>query len=179
MIVRWPVLCLTTGLALAAHANPTGSPWYLGLALGKTQVEDFSSNSVRHDFIVGWKPGRHVGLEGSYINLGRHEDAAAPDPLLRVNGFGGAVLGLLPLNDRSTVLARFGLQKLDIERNYEGHETEPARIIGLGAEWKLADRWTVRGEFQSLYGITDRHAAGKYQALSLTVGLFYRLGQPP
>jgi hypothetical protein len=174
MIVQRLLALLVTGFTLAAHGDPSRDHWYVGVALGKAEVEEFRSNSVRHDFILGWRPWRYFGVEGSYINLGRYEDPTAPDPLLLINGFGGAALGLLPLDERRTLLVRYGLHKLDIEHDYEGYEPALARIVGLGADWMLPKQLTARIEFQSIYGITDRHAAGKYQALSLTAGLFYR-----
>lgn len=174
MILRWILLFLIIGITPVARGDPDAYPWYVGAVLGKSQVENFSSNSVRHDFIIGWRPWQHVGFEGSYINLGRFENTNAPDPLLLINGFGGAILGLLPLDDRRTLLARYGLHKLDIEHDYEGYEPALARIVGIGVDWVLQEQLTGRVEFQSIHGITDRHAAGKYQAVSLTAGLFYR-----
>lgn len=162
-----------TVLAPSAWAAGPG-PWYIGAAFGKSQVEDFSSNSVRHDFILGWRPLPNLALEGSYINLGRFDDATAPDPLLLINGFGGAAVGFLPLGQHVELLGRYGLHKLDIEHNYEGYEPALARILGLGVEWSLPERLAVRVEFQAIYGISDRHSLGKYQAVSLIAGLFYR-----
>ncbi len=160
--------------ACAARADLAEHPWYVGVALGKSRVEEFSSNSVRHDFILGWQPLPHLAVEALYINLGRYEDASAPDPLLLINGFGGAVIGLLPVSERRSLLVRLGLQKLDIEHNYEGYEPKLARIVGLGADWMPKDRLIARLEFQHIAGITDRHANGKYEAVSLLAGLYYR-----
>jgi len=172
-----PVRHLVTIAALlaasAVMAETTERPWYVGAALGKTQVEDFSSNSVRHDFILGWRLLSFLAVEASYINLGRFEDASAPDPLLLINGFGGALLGFLPINDRVSAIGRFGLHKLDIEHNYEGYEPKLARIVGVGAEWTLRERLAVRLEFQHIAGITDRHANGKYEAIGLIAGVLY------
>jgi len=174
MMISRLVVILGTILAFPAYGDHGEGAWYLGAALGKSQVEEFSNNSVRHDFILGWRPWRYLGIEGSYINLGRHTDRNAPDPLLLINGFGGAALGLLPIGERYTVLVRYGLHKLDIEHDYEGYEPALARIVGIGTDANLARHVMARVEFQSIYGITDRHARGKYQALSITLGLFYR-----
>lgn len=160
--------------ASAAMAGPPEHPWYVGLVLGKSQVEEFSNNDVRHDFVLGWQPLSYLAVEASYINLGRHEDASAPDPLLLINGFGGAMIGLIPVSERRSLLVRLGLHKLDIERNYEGYEPKLARIVGLGADWKPRDRLIARLELQHIADITDRHANGKYEALSLLAGLYYR-----
>jgi len=159
--------------AVTAYGDRGGRSWYVGGVLGKTQVEAFSSNSVRHDLILGWQPWRYLGFEGSYINLGKFTDRNAPDPMLRINGFGGAALGFLPVHERVTLFARYGLHKLDIETDYEGYEPALARIVGIGTDTRLADHLTARFEIQSIYGITDRHASGKYQALSAMLGLFY------
>lgn len=160
--------------ASAVMAEPPERPWYVGAMLGKTQVEDFSSNSMRYDLILGWQPLSYLTIEASYINLGKYVDASAPDPLLRIDGFGGALLGFLPINDRVKATGRFGLHKLDIEHGFEGYEAKLARILGVGAEWVLQDRLAMRFEFQHIAGITDRHANGKYEAISLIAGVLYR-----
>ena len=174
MTLRWLLYFLIISITPVAHGDLSADQWYVGAALGKSQVEDFSSNSVHHDFIIGWRPWRHVGFEGSYINLGHYENRNAPDPLLLINGFGGAIIGLLPIDSRRLLLARYGLHKLDIEHDYEGYEPALARIVGVGLDWILQEQITGRIELQAIQGITDRHAAGKYQAVSLTAGLFYR-----
>jgi len=174
MTYRWLVLVLAFGAAAPAHGDSGNESWYAGLALGKSQVEDFSNNGLRHDLIIGWRPWRYLGLEGSYINLGKHKDINAPDPVLYVNGFGGAALGFLPINNHQTLFVRYGLHKLDIEHDYEGYEPALSRIVGFGCDWMLPRRLMGRVEVQSIYGITDKHAHGKYQAVSLVAGLFYR-----
>jgi len=169
-----PVLFLVVLLSFPSHADGKTHQWYLGAAVGATQIEDYESNSVRHDFIIGWRPWRYLGFEGSYINLGRFKDPGAPDPILRVNGFGGAALGIIPITDRYTILAGYGLHKLDIETGYEGYEPALARIVSLGAETTLTQSVVARIAVQAIYGITDRHAHGKYQAVGGVMGLFYR-----
>jgi hypothetical protein len=162
---------------LSASAVMAKSPerqWYVGAALGKSQIEDFSSNSMRHDFILGWQPLSYLAIEASYINLGKYVDESAPDPLLRVNGFGGALLGFLPITDRMKAMGRLGLHKLDIEHGFEGYEAKLAGILGVGAEWVLQERLAMRFEFQHIADITDRHANGKYDANSVIAGVLYR-----
>jgi len=105
--------------ASAVMAEYPEHPWYIGAALGKSQIEDFSSNSMRYDLILGWQPLSYLAIEASYINLGKYTDASAPDPLLRIDGFGGALLGFLPINDRVKVTGRLGLHRLDIEHGFE------------------------------------------------------------
>jgi len=160
--------------APAVMAEYPEHPWYIGAALGKAQIEDFSSNSMRYDLILGWQPLSYLAIEASYINLGKYTDASAPDPLLRIDGFGGALLGFLPINDRVKATGRLGLHRLDIEHGFEGYETKLARILGAGAEWVLQERLAMRFEFQHIADITDRHANGKYEAISLIAGVFYR-----
>ncbi len=160
--------------ASAVMAETPEHPWYVGAALGKAQVEDFSSNSMRYDLILGWQPLSYLAIEASYINLGKYVDASAPDPLLRIDGFGGALLAFLPVNDRVKATGRLGLHRLDIEHGFEGYETKLARILGVGAEWVLQERLAMRFEFQHISGITDRHASGKYDANSLIAGALYR-----
>jgi len=89
------------------------------VALGKTQAEEFRSNSVRHDFIPAGGPG-----------------------------------GISAWRAATSISAA--------TRSYE---PAPARIVGLGADSTLPEQLTARIEFRSIYGITDRHAAGKHQAL--------------
>jgi hypothetical protein len=158
----------------AVMAENPEHPWYLGATLGKAQVEDFSSNSMRYDLILGWQPLSYLAIEASYINLGKYVDASASDPILRIDGFGGALLGFLPINERVKATGRFGLHRLDIEHGFEGYETKLARILGVGAEWVLQDRFAMRFEFQHIADITDRHANGKYDANSLIAGVLYR-----
>jgi hypothetical protein len=160
--------------ASAVMAEYPERPWYIGAALGKTKVEDFSSNSVRHDLILGWQPLSYLAIEASYINLGKYVDASASDPLLRIDGFGGALLGFLPINDRVKATGRLGLHRLDIEHGFEGYEAKLARVVGVGAEWVLQERLAMRFEFQHIADITDRHANGKYEAISLIAGVLYR-----
>jgi hypothetical protein len=160
--------------ASAVMAEYPERPWYIGATLGKAQVEDFSSNSMRYDLILGWQPLSYLAFEASYINLGKYVDASASDPLLRIDGFGGALLGFLPINNRVRATGRFGLHKLDIEHGFEGYESKLARIVGVGAEWVLQERFALRFELQHIADITDRHANGKFEANSLIAGVLYR-----
>lgn len=137
-------------------------------------AEDYSSNDLRYDLILGWRPFCHLALEASYINLGLYENRSGPDPVLHIDGFGGALLGLLPVGDHTTLLARFGLHKLDTERGFETYEVQLARIYGIGAEWSTDGPLALRLELQGVYGIHDRHANGTYQATSLAAGALYR-----
>ncbi|MCK7576770.1 MAG: hypothetical protein MZV65_13350 [Chromatiales bacterium] len=66
--------------------------------------------------------------------------------MLRIDGFGGALVGLLPLDDRTALLARLGLHKLDIEEGFEAYEVKLARIVGVGAEWSPAGPLVLRLE---------------------------------
>jgi|MudIll2142460700_1097286.scaffolds.fasta_scaffold00149_5 hypothetical protein len=166
------VIIATLTAAARADDDPTGL--YLAAAAGKAMVEDYSTNDLCYDLFLGWRPFRHFALEAGYINLGLHENPSGPDPVLRIDGWGGAVLGLLPLDDRTTLLARFGLHKLDTEHGFEAYEVKLASIYGVGAEWSTEGPLALRLELQGIYGIHDRHANGTYQAASLTVGALYR-----
>jgi len=168
------LLLLTFGISLGARADELPGDWYAGLALGTSQVEDFDSHSIRHDFILGVRWNRYFGMEGSYINLGKHENAEAPDPVLRINGFGGAAIAHWPFDDHQELLLRYGLHKLDIERGFEGYEPALSRIVGLGYEHDGPEHIAWRLELQGIYGLYDRHASGKYQAVSLVAAGFYR-----
>lgn len=168
------LLVIMTTVSAAVHADEGSTGLYLGAAAGKSVVEDYSSNDLRYDLILGWRPFRHLALEASYINLGKHENPSGPDSVLRIDGFGGALVGLLPLDDHTKFLARLGLHKLDTEHGFEAYEVQLAKIIGVGAEWSATGPLAFRLELQGIYDIHDRHAAGTYQAASMTVGTVYR-----
>lgn len=172
---RFPcLLVILSTFAVAAHADDGATGLYLSTAAGKSVVEDYSSTAIRYDLMLGWQPFRYLAVEAGYINLGRHDNPGSPDPVLRIDGFGGALVGLLPVSDRTTLLGRLGLHKLDIEEGFEAYEVKLARIVGVGAEWSATGPLAFRLELQGIYGIHDRHASGTYQAASLTVGALYR-----
>lgn len=168
------LLVAVAALATTARADDDPTGLYLAAAAGKAAVEDYASNDLRYDLLLGWRPFRYLAFEAGYMNLGLHEHPSGPDPVLRIDGFGGAVLGLLPLEGHTTLLARFGLHKLDTEHGFEAYEVQLARIVGVGAEWSSDGPLALRVELQGIYRIHDRHANGTYQAASLTAGALYR-----
>ena len=168
------VLAVFAALTTTAGADDDPTGLYFFAAAGKAVVEDYGSNDLRYDLMLGWRPFRYVALEAGYTNLGLHKNPSGPDPVLRIDGFGGAVPGLLPLDDHTPLPAPLGLHKLDTEHGFEAYEVQLASIVGVGAEWSTGGPVAVRLEAQGLYGIHDRHANGTYQAASLNVGALYR-----
>lgn len=143
---------------------------------------------------AGYRAGRYVAVELSYLNLGtlKASDTILVPPIigggtltlkreLETSGPAFSALGILPLSDSWELYLRAGIFFADMELTTSlggssGSTTfgSEAVSLGAGAQFDWGEHWAGRLEFQRvLEAGADDGSEADIDALSL--GIFYRL----
>lgn len=148
-----------TFLALAMLAG--GSAWaegfYAGAGIGITQIEDeegglsFEDNPFGWRLIAGYDFNENFAIEGSYIDSGEAEDSVqGVDVEAELTAFTVSAVGLLPLNDTTTLFGKLGLYSGESEVSAAGlseDDDEDGLTVGGGVRFRTTDQLTIRAEF--------------------------------
>lgn len=127
--------------------------------------------SVAYKLFGGYQVNRHFAIEAGYFNLGKFgfttttAPAGTLDGQIKVQGLNLDLVGLMPLGDRLTALARIGAQYARASGRFTGsgaavvadgspsqHETNLK--LGVGLQYAFSPSLLVRGEAER-YRIPD------------------------
>ncbi|MCC5879626.1 MAG: OmpA family protein [Idiomarina sp.] len=200
------------GMALPAMATETNG-WYLGGGLGSAlssiaddeitadlfasgfETTDFSENDRDFGFklFAGYQFNKNFAIEGGYFDLGEFDYTATTFPDGSLNGalsFSGwnlDVVGILPLTERSSLLARVGMHHGKSTASFAGtgavnvltpeySNTGSDYKIGLGYQYHLSEAVSLRVEVER-YRMDD--AVGNKGDIDLySLSAIYRFGAP-
>ena len=193
----------------AFAADDTG--WYGGVSAGRARakIDDarittgligsgFTSSTITDDdratgfkAFAGYQFNRNLALEGGYFDLGTFSYDATTVPTgtlhgqARFNGLNLDTVGILPLTDRLSLLARVGVNYAQARDQFSGTgavnvlNSSPSKRqanlkVGLGMQYAFSDALAMRVEAER-YRVND--AVGNRGDVDLfSVGLLYRFG---
>lgn len=141
-------VALLTASAAMAEGN-----WFVGVGLGQSENKDYecigcgapigslSDDGFAYKAFAGYRFNRYVAVQGGYVDLDDTTAAgagAAWTDKLEVDGFYGALQGILPINESFDVFASAGLFHWDQTVTFNGvsgsfNGTNP--MFGLGASY--------------------------------------------
>ncbi len=148
------VLCT----ALALHPVSSASGLYLGGNLGgfKARGGDFNDDRYLLEGVVGWRLGHHIAIEGNYIDFARYGGRAASAD---VDGFGAAVVGVLPVTDTLSLHAKGGMFWWDADirvLDTRHGQSDNSLFYGLGATLQLTPALDLNAEYKRFEMDYDR-----------------------
>jgi outer membrane immunogenic protein len=159
------MLALTAAfVAVAALATPAAAQtWqdgrvYGGLGYTQYDFDDAEVGGVTGR--VGYKFHPNFAVEGEGT-IGTSDDENAELD----NAWGAYGVGILPLGSNFDLLGRVGYQTVEVDGTGPVADVEADGLAyGVGANWRVTDRFGVRGDYTRLDG--DDDAEG--DAISLT-----------
>jgi OOP family OmpA-OmpF porin len=188
-IVLSAALCSAACFAsIPAHAQTTG--FYAGGAVGRLDYNidtaSFSTNSTRitskDEQHTGWKVfggyqfNNYIGVEASYVDLGKFQIGGTTSGVpftakADTNGFGLALVGTLPLNNKVAFFGKMGGFRSkskatgsvgNIKIADSGHDN--GSLVGAGVRYNFTPQFALRVEAER-FGLGDGDSA-----------MFYSLG---
>lgn len=208
------LMALAAFTAPLAMAQDTG--WYGGASLGRSaatiddarirsglQVEGLSTSSIAdrdrstgYKLFGGYQLNRNFALEAGWFDLGRFGYTATTVPPgtlggdIRVKGLNLDLVGLWPVTDRFTLLARIGATEARTTGSFAATgaaaipyaSANPSKRAanlkaGVGVMYNINESWAMRLEGER-YRINDA-VGNKGDVDLLSVGLIYRFGARP
>ncbi len=115
---------------------------YVGFGLGRSDARELDDRGDGFTFYGALRFNKHIALEGGPVNLGR---AGAED--LERRGFALRTLGFLPLGTRAELFGAAGFYDWEAETETVKVDDGTDLTYGLGLQFHLSDRWSLRGEW--------------------------------
>lgn len=149
-------LMLLTAFASAHAQSQPATPFYVGVDLGKSRIDDdHSSNKTSYGAFGGYKFNDHFAAELSLRHLAKDGDG-------KLTQAGLTVVATAPLTNDFSLLARLGYNRLRVSTS-EGSLGESAAMFGLGTSYQINKQVSLRAEFQRYRSnITSLNAGIQY-----------------
>ena len=133
----------------AVLAQQDFKPFYLGANYGgfKSNGGKFDDNNDFVEGLAGLRFNRFIGIEGDYLRFGNYGGHGAT---AKVDGWGLAAVGTLPLTDPVSVYGKVGdyFYSAEVHFNdvhYNGSHNDP--FFGAGASFRVSDPLSVIVEY--------------------------------
>jgi len=160
---------LLTSIAPVHAAN---SGWFMGFNMGSAEVDTINESDLGYKFYGGYL-GENFGAEMAFAGLG---DGYTPDNL-DVSGLSFEFIGRLPVSSSFSVLGKFGIFWWTVENCDTGYyyyycpygiyDDGTDLTYGLGLQYDLNDRVSIRGEWQEFEDVSGSDIS------LLSAGLIY------
>jgi len=166
-------LISTLCMALSVSTTPTayGVGEYVGANIGQATRKN-QGNTNQTD--IGYKLYGGVHTTGpfyaelSYVNLGTYFDD-------EYTGFGGYLLGNLPVNTRLSFLAKAGLFSWDIQDNTSNVSiTGTDLAYGFGGTYILLSGYTIRVEWEHFTDVGKINSNQGHDMTLVSIGLIVK-----
>jgi OOP family OmpA-OmpF porin len=164
------VLALASAVAFAGPALAQDSGFYIGGALGQSEIKGACSGlppGVSCDEEdTGWKIfggfqfNRHLGVELGYANLGEASASGlGVTATAEVTAWDLVAVGSLPIMDRFSVYGKLGLFLADAEVTsnvgVSSDESESGITFGVGLRYDFTRNLGLRAEWQRYQEVDD------------------------
>ena len=142
---------------IPSHAANSG--WYMGFNMGSAEVDTINESDLGYKFYGGYL-GENFGAEMAFAGLG---DGYTPDNL-DVSGLSFEFIGRLPISSSFSLLGKFGIFWWTVENcdagyyyyyycPYGTYNDGSDLTYGLGLQYDLNDRVSIRGEWQDFQDV--------------------------
>ncbi|MCK5726479.1 MAG: outer membrane beta-barrel protein [Thiotrichaceae bacterium] len=157
-------------------SNAGGNPVYVGGSIGSATADDFcTSGSSCSDSDIGWKAfagydvNNLLAIEAGYSSLGKMKSGSTTS---EVSGFELAAVGKMALNNQVGIFGKAGVFNWTAD-NSAGERSSTDIMYGLGADYKINDNISIRGEWENFNDIETRNNQTS-DVQMLSVGATYR-----
>jgi OOP family OmpA-OmpF porin len=151
-------LVVLVSCIMPSHAANSG--WYMGFNMGSAEVETINESDLGYKFYGGYL-GKNFGAEFAFLGLG---DGYTPDNL-DVSGASFEFIGRLPIGSSFSLLGKFGILWWTVENcdtgyywyycPYGTYNDGSDLTYGLGLQYDLNDRVSLRGEWQEFNDVNN------------------------
>ncbi len=134
------------------HAEDQRSTMYLSVDVGRSSVSSHvyeSKNDPVYGFALGYTVAPNASVEVFWRSMSfrMFDWLAGDDSYYPSDHLGVAVVGGLPLGERTRVLGRLGVGRTTMESAYSSsrpdqHKTEVS--VGAGVAYDFAERWALK-----------------------------------
>lgn len=152
------LIACATAVALSAplanaqtrySANDDKLGFYAGASYGlaKSRGGEFDDDNDILEAMAGFKFNPYFGVEGTYTKFGEFEGALGS---VRVDGYGVAAVGAMPLTDAFSVYAKAGMFFSSTDVNIGGFTDsfdDEHLFYGLGVDFAISDPLSVIVEY--------------------------------
>jgi OOP family OmpA-OmpF porin len=146
-------------LTFIAPLHAVNSGWYMGFNMGSAEVDTINESDLGYKFYGGYL-GENFGAEFAYAGLG---DGYTSDNL-DVYGLSFELIGRLPVSSSFSLLGKFGIFWWTVENcdtgyyyyycHYGIYDDGSDLTYGLGLQYDLNDRVSIRGEWQEFEDVS-------------------------
>lgn len=168
--MRNPFPTYVAALALLLPATGLADDrFFVAASVGSAELDeafdgfDVDASSTAYRLTAGWRFNQYLALEAGYHNFGRFDqafdNAGIPTEFsLKADGFTLGGVGYLPLNERWSLFARFGVffwdGDADINNVTAATPEDTNMYLGAGARFALTD-WISLTTDGSRYHLDD------------------------
>jgi OOP family OmpA-OmpF porin len=168
--------------------------WYIGIGIGQSKYrgacDGLSGPGITCDetdtagkILGGYQLSRNFALEAAYADLGQAKATSAGSGSVTIGtkGFEFAGIGMLPLGERFSLLAKAGLfhWKVDAKDGTglvgSANASGTDLTFGFGVKFDFTKDFAVRGEWQRYKDVGDSNTTGQGDIDFIGASLVYKL----
>lgn len=142
------------------------------ISAGATNLSSSMGNGTAMKFLVGYDFNPNLAIEGGYFDSGTMTysgtaTGATISADVKATGLQVALLGIAPINDKFSLFAKVGYTAVSVKTNARVNTTSASSTsdknnsgYGFGATYKLSDKLSLRGEWESVASDTNAITLG-------------------
>lgn len=179
-------LLAASALSIPAYAADTG--WYLLGEVGQTKVKDIDTTGIPNpsvdDTDTGFKVGggymfhKNFGVEAAYVDLGKATVSSGGQTVeAKASGEVLALVGVLPLGDQFSLMARLGLINGTVKISGPGgsvDSTDVKTTYGVGAGFNFTPQLGIRLDWDKYSKLGDSNTTGESDVDMISLGVVYK-----
>jgi OOP family OmpA-OmpF porin len=188
------VTVLVSLLSLPGLALSQDIPgWYIGIGIGQSKAkgacDGVSGPGITCDetdtagkILGGYQLSKNFALELGYADLGQAKaTGGGGSSTFGTKGFEFTGIGMLPIGERFSVLAKAGLFSWKVDLKDEtgligsANASGTDLTYGLGLKFDFTRDFAIRGEWQRYKDVGDLNTTGQADVDFIGVSLVYRL----
>lgn len=180
------VILAAFALSIPAYAADTG--WYVVGSVGQTKFKDIDTSGIPNpsvdDTDTGFKVGggymfhKNFGVEAAYVDLGKATvSSGGQSGDATASGEVVAVVGVLPLGDKFSLLARIGLINATVKITGFGtseSSTDVKTTYGVGAGFNFTPHLGIRLDYDQYKKLGDTNKTGESDVDMISLGVVYK-----
>lgn len=186
------LLLSLSSLAFSAEALPK-YPSYIGGGVGQSKGDDVCDGISNCDdtdtawkLFLGYRFTQNFAIEAGYVDFGEFTGKVGTvvgpvNVKAEATGFTAHVVGILPLHDRFSLIARLGTIYADVDVkasaggiSASGDDQSFAFAGGVGAEVNFTDQLSLRAEYELFKDLGDDDDTGESDVYLASASVVFR-----
>ncbi len=162
-------LLLFTAFAVPAFAADQG--FYVGASVGQSSTDTYNLSTktgTAFSILGGYQFMKYVAAEIQYNDFG--SPTVSGGPSIKINGYSAAAVGILPLNDQWSLMAKLGFASTKLGSPED--KTKSDVTYGIGGQFNIDKNWGVRANYDA-YSV-ESTASQKATTSVFSIGGIYK-----